>query len=153
MLATGRVDAGIAQPQPLYWLASHDVRIDDFIHVGQRHPAIPHPIGIDHQVRTVLALVQAPRLIRPYPAFQSAFRQFLLEQFLQLCSCRWVAASSRMSCRPLVPADENMLFKLGHGNNVQDGGILPGHRAKLFRALISTGVREKRMARTNWRLQ
>ncbi len=120
MLAVRRVDAGIAQHQPFDWFPSHNVRLDDFIHVGERHSAIPHTFRINHDVRAMFALVQATGLIRPHFSFQSALRQLLLEEFLQFRIGRRIATSPRMSRWPLVPADENMFLKLWHGNNVQD---------------------------------
>ncbi len=125
MLATGRVYAGFPQPQPLHRFASHKVRVDDFIHIGGRNPAVPDRFRINHQVRTMLTLVQAARLVRPYSSLQSAFPQFLLKQFLQLRFPLRIAAPSRMTRRPLIPADENVLFELSHQNNVQDGGKRP----------------------------
>jgi hypothetical protein len=126
VLATRRVEAGIAQPQPFDRLLSHNVRLDDFIHIGQSHSAIPNPFRINHQVRSMLALVQTSRLVRPYPSFESTLRQPLLEQFLQLRFRRRIAASPRMPRRALVPANENMFLELGHGENVQDLGLFRG---------------------------
>jgi hypothetical protein len=123
MLATGRVYAGFAQHQALNRFASNNVRVDDFIHIGGRDSTVPDGFRINHQVRTMLALVQAARLIRPDSSLQPAFRQFLFKQFLQLRFPLRIAAASRMTRRPLIPANENVLFELGHENNVQDGGI------------------------------
>jgi len=62
----------------------------------------------------VLALVQASRLVCPDSAFQPAFSQLLLEQFLQFRLGLGIAASAWMPCRPLVSTNEDMLLKLGH---------------------------------------
>jgi hypothetical protein len=120
MLATRRVDAGIAQPQPLDWFSSDNVGLDDFFYIGEGHAAIPHAFRIDHDVRTMFALVQASGLIRSHSSFQSALRQLLLEHFLQFGVSRRITASPRMSRWALVPTDENMLLELWHQNNVQD---------------------------------
>jgi hypothetical protein len=124
VLAARRVDAGLSQHQALDWPSPHDVRVDDFVHVGEGYAAIPHRFGIDHQVWAMLALVQASGLIRPHSAFQSALCQFLLEQFLQFGLGPRIAAPPRMPWWALVSANENMFLKLGHENNVQDGAEL-----------------------------
>ena len=50
-----------------------------FIDVGRCDVAIPRRIRINHQVRTVLALIQAARLIGSHLSLQSTFCEFLLE--------------------------------------------------------------------------
>ncbi len=52
------VQAFIAQPQSLNRFAANNVRLDDFIYVGKSDAAIPHRLGINHQVRAVFALIQ-----------------------------------------------------------------------------------------------
>lgn len=66
------VEAGFGNHQSFNRLSLHDVRVDDFVHIGERDPAVPDGIGIHHQVRTMLALVKAAGLIGPHFSFQSA---------------------------------------------------------------------------------
>jgi hypothetical protein len=79
MLARLGIQAGIGQPQSLHRPALNDVRLHDLLDIGFADMSIPHGVRIDHYVRPVFALIQAPGLIRANPSFQSAFSQFLLE--------------------------------------------------------------------------
>jgi hypothetical protein len=118
MLTSLSVETGIWKPQALYRFSSNDVRLDDFVYIGGRHAPVPDGFWIDDQVGPVLTLIEASGLIGPDLSFQSAFGQLLLEKFLQFSFGLGIAASSRMSRRPLVPADEDMLLKLWHDENV-----------------------------------
>ena len=108
------VQTGIRHAKPLDRPAANDVRFDNFIYIGFGDEAIPDRFGINDDVRSVLALVEASGLIRPYAAFQPSLRQFLLEKFLQTAFGGWVARSSRMARRTLVAADEDMFFESWH---------------------------------------
>lgn len=119
MLAARRVDAPVSQSQTLHRFASHDVRVDDFIHILQLYSAVPHRIRVDHQVRPMLTLIETARLVGADSPFQAAFCELLLEQLLQFNLSLGITASARMSSRPLVPADEDVLLKSGHGGSVQ----------------------------------
>jgi len=79
VLAVFGVKAGVWQDQSLNRLAPYDVRLDNFIHIGEGDPAIPDGIRINDQIRTVLALVQAACLIGSDSSFQSARRQLFFE--------------------------------------------------------------------------
>lgn len=63
MLACWRIDAVISQPQSLYRNAPGDVRFDDLSYVLRANAAIPDLVGIHHDVRTMLALVQTSGLV------------------------------------------------------------------------------------------
>jgi len=108
------VETVVGEHQALDRLAADDVRFDDFIDIGFGNVPVPHSVGIDDQVRAVLALIETARLVCPYFALQAAFREFLFEQFLQLCLADGIAASPRIFRRALVAADENVSFELGH---------------------------------------
>src|SRR5258708_18648033 len=78
-----RIEAFVRDHQALDWLAADDVRVDDFIDISFGDVAIPDSVGIDDKIRAVLALIEATGLIGPHFAFEAAFRQFLLEYFLE----------------------------------------------------------------------
>jgi len=120
VFATLRVDAGISQPQSLHGLPANDVGFDDLIHIHQGHASIPNRFGVDHEVRTVFALVQAPGLVSSDAPLQSALFQLLLKQFLQFGCALGIAAAARVSRRPLVPTNKDVPLKPGHEENVQD---------------------------------
>ena len=106
------------------------MRIYDFIYIRQRHSAVPNCFGINHQVRTMFALVQASRLVCANSSFQASLCQVLFEQFLQLCPAHWIAASARMPRRTYVSADEDVALKFRHGTMVQGRqGLVAGHTA------------------------
>jgi hypothetical protein len=83
MLTRLCIEAGLRQPQPLDGLSADDVRFDDFINIGFGDVAVPDRVGINHNIRSVLALIQTARLIGSHTPLQSAFGQLLFEKFLQ----------------------------------------------------------------------
>ena len=82
VFATGGVQTVFPQTQPFHWTTTDDVRLDDFFDVISGDPAVPHAVGVDHDIGAVLALIEASRLVCTNSAFQAALRQFLLEEFL-----------------------------------------------------------------------
>jgi hypothetical protein len=108
------IQAGVSHHQALDGSPTDDVGFDDFIDVGFGDESVPDRIGIDHEVRAVLALVEAASLIGPHSVLESALGELLLEEFLQLGLAAGIAASPRISRRPLVAAYENMSLKFRH---------------------------------------
>jgi hypothetical protein len=90
------------------------VRFDDFVHIGFGDVPIPDCLWVNHDGRTMLALIETAGLVGSYFAFEVALGKFLLELLLQFCLGRGVAASARISRRALIAAYENMFLKLGH---------------------------------------
>jgi hypothetical protein len=122
--ATGSVEALVGYQEALDGLAVHDVRVDDLFHIVRRNASIPNTIGINDYCRAVLALIEASRHVGAHSFLESAQRQLLFEEKLQLGLALGIAAPARMSRISLVAADEQMLFELGHEFNVQDSGAL-----------------------------
>src|SRR5579859_1730278 len=114
MLAGIGVEARIRQPEALDRSAADNMRLDDFVHVSLGDMSVPDRVWVDHKVWPMLALIETPGLVGTHFAFQSALGQFLLKQLLQPRFRLGIAASSRMSRRPLVPANEDVFFELGH---------------------------------------
>ena len=79
MFAGFRVEAGFGQHEALYRFAPDDVGVDDFVDVGFGDVSVPDGIGIDDDVWTVLALIEAAGLIGTHFAFEAAHGQFLFE--------------------------------------------------------------------------
>lgn len=94
--------------------------INYFIDVGRRDAAIPDRIGIHHDSRTMLALIQTSGHVGANAFLQPAKRQLLLELGLQLGLGSRIAAPAWMPGIPLVAADEQVPFELRHDFNVQD---------------------------------
>jgi hypothetical protein len=114
MLAGGGVQAFIGQSKALDWFASYDVGFDDLLNVSLGDESIPYGLGIDHEIRAVLALIETAGLVGSHFAFEASFCQFLLEEFLQFGLARGIAASPRISWRALVAAYEDVFFELRH---------------------------------------
>ena len=79
MLARSRIQATVGKPQPLDRFPANNVRFDDLVNVGFGDIAVPDGFWINHNIRPVLALIEAARLVGPYSAFEPAFGQFLFE--------------------------------------------------------------------------
>ena len=114
MLAGRGVEAGICQPQSFHRLSFDDVRLNDLFHVRIGNVPVPDCFRINHHGRPVFALIQTAGLVRAYFPFHAERRELLFEELLQVSIALRIAASPRMSRRPLVPANENMMFKFCH---------------------------------------
>jgi hypothetical protein len=90
------------------------MRLDYFIDIFCSNPAVPNPVWIYNDIRSMFALVKAAGFVGPDFVLEAACREFLLENPLQFaCSAR-IATSSGMAGRALINADEDMLLKLRH---------------------------------------
>jgi hypothetical protein len=59
VLTTDGVDAFVFEHQSLNRPASYNVGLNDLLDVGRGDSAIPDRLGIHHEIRPVLALIQA----------------------------------------------------------------------------------------------
>lgn len=109
------IQAGIRDNQTLYRLVTDDVRLDDLIDIGCGDAAIPHRIGIDDDVRAMLALIQAAGFIGADCTVDASLCQLDLEYPLQIGIASRIAASAHISGGPVVGADEDVLAKFWHG--------------------------------------
>jgi hypothetical protein len=106
-----RIQTRIGNNQSLHGPAADDVRVHNFIDIGCGDAAVPHGIRVNHDRRTVLALVQAPGFVGANPAFDAALRQLDLEGPLKFAFAFGIAAAARVACGPLVGANEDMMAK------------------------------------------
>jgi hypothetical protein len=74
------IDTGIRQPQPLYRTAPDDMLLNNLPNVARMNIAIPDGFRINHDDRTVLALIQAGGLIGTDPVLESGLFQGILER-------------------------------------------------------------------------
>jgi hypothetical protein len=79
MFAGGSVEAGVGQHEAPHRFAPEDMRLNDLLDIGLGDVPIPHRLRVNHNVGTVLALVETARLVGTHFAFEAVFRQFLLE--------------------------------------------------------------------------
>jgi hypothetical protein len=82
MFAELGIEARFGQPKPLDRSAFDNVRLHDLLHISFGDVAIPDRVGVNHDVRPMLALIKATGLVRPHTSFQPAFGKLLLEEFL-----------------------------------------------------------------------
>ena len=59
MFATGCVEAAIRSNEALYRLATDNMRLDYFIDIFCSNPAVPNPVWIYNDIRSMFALVKA----------------------------------------------------------------------------------------------
>jgi hypothetical protein len=100
------------------------VRIDNFIHISRRNAPVPDVIGINHDVRAVLALIKASGFVGSNGRLQPALPKFLLEEFLQSRLGLGIAAATRVPIRALIGTDKNVMRESGHLrtlNQIVDG--------------------------------
>jgi hypothetical protein len=62
----------------------------------------------------MLALVQAPGLVRANRILDSPLRKFGFKRSVQVARLLWIAASARMVGRTTVGADKKMVFEFWH---------------------------------------
>ena len=132
MFADRSIQACVCESQSLDWSSADNVGLNDFVHIGFAHVPVPDRFRIDHDVRSVLALVEASGLVRPHSPLQSAFGEFLLEELLQPGFGGGIAAASRMACRSLVATDENVVLELGHCINISSARAAASSRRTAF---------------------
>ena len=65
MRTTSRIEALLRQHKPVHGPPMHQMLRHNLIHIHNRHMPIPDRFGIHHHRRPMLALIQAPSLIRP----------------------------------------------------------------------------------------
>jgi len=107
------------------------MRVYDLVHVGQAYSAVPDGFGVDHQIRTVLTLIETSSMIGPHFALETPFGKFLFEHLLELSLTRGIATSTRMPRRTYVSADENVAFKFRHGNYPTGGQARSESRSRI----------------------
>src|SRR6187549_3302524 len=105
---------GLRHQQARHRRAADDVLLDDLVHVGFGHPAVPYGLGIDDDGRALLTLVEAPGLVGTDAAVQAALGQRLLERLLQRFATRRVTAPTDVPRLAPVAADEDVLVERGH---------------------------------------
>jgi hypothetical protein len=108
------VEAGVRQAEALDRFPTEDVRLNDFLDIRLGDGSVPNGVRVNHKVRPVLALIEAAGLIGPNFPLQAALGQLLFKELLQARFTLRVTTSSRMTCRALVPAHEDVFLKFWH---------------------------------------
>ena len=114
MIACWRIDAVISQPQSFYWNAASDVRFDDLGYVLKANAAIPNLIRINHNIRSMLALIQTSSFIGANCGLEAARGDGIFKRPVQLTCCGRIAARPSASRLPPIGANEDMVLVLCH---------------------------------------
>jgi hypothetical protein len=110
VLAGGGVQAIVRDAEAFYGLVAQNVGLNDFLGVGHGHVAVPDCLGIDDDVRAVLALVEASGLVGTDDrARNSGEGEKTLELAMEIVASRRIAARARTANGTLVAADEDVL--------------------------------------------
>jgi hypothetical protein len=103
----------IGDEQSLHWLATDNMRLDDFVHIFRLDVSVPDRFGINHHRGAKFALVEAAGFVGAHQ-LDAALGQLGFEEALQLALAGGVAAAAGVAGFSLVHADKNMLFKFWH---------------------------------------
>jgi len=85
MFTSRRIQAFFRKHQARDGFSTNNVGLDDFVDVSLGDVSVPDSVGIDHEIRSVLTLVETARLIGAHFTLEAAFSQLLFEDLLQLC--------------------------------------------------------------------
>ena len=80
MRTTLRIQARISQSQPLHRTSIYQVFANDLLHVLHMNEPIPHCIGIHHDHRPMLTLVEASQLIGAHLPLQTSIVHRIFER-------------------------------------------------------------------------
>jgi len=114
MGTVGIVQAAFGNQEIIEDFSSQDRFGDDPGYVFGGNPAIPDSLGIDHNRRSVLALVEAARMIGPGQGPESGLPELELESILERLEARRVAATPLVARVADVTADENVVREGRH---------------------------------------
>ncbi len=114
MGTVGIVQAAFGNQEIIEDFSSQDRFGDDPGYVFGGDPAIPDTQGIDHDGRSVLALVEAARMIGPGQGPESGLPELELEGILERLEARRVAATPLVARVANVTADENVVREGRH---------------------------------------
>jgi hypothetical protein len=114
MFADSGVEAFVSNLEALNRSVAKNVLLDDLFGIGQSHVAIPNGFGINDHCRTVLALVEASRLVGAYGSADTSDGEKALELLVESSGAGRIATATRVSYRSLVAADEDVFVELGH---------------------------------------
>lgn len=109
------IEAGAGEPQPLDGAAMDEMLGDNFVHIFKPDEAVPDSLGIDHDRRAMLALVEATGLVGADEVLEAGIFDGVLEGGFELLAASGKTAWAGRGFIALVGADEDMVLKFRHG--------------------------------------
>jgi hypothetical protein len=109
------VDAGEREAEAFYGLAADEVLLDDLFGVAGVGEAVPDGLGVDDHNGGVLALVEAAGLVDADLMLEASGLDGVFESAFELFAVFVRAAGAGGGLVALVHADEDVVFKVGHG--------------------------------------
>ena len=109
------IEACIRQPKALHRPVMQKVFCHNFIHVFYLDEAVPNRLGIDHNHRPMLALIETTGLICPDAVLQTCIFNCIFECRFDLFASLWKTTGTRCRLVALVSADKDMMLKFRHG--------------------------------------
>ena len=108
------VEAGGGDLQALDGAVTEDVRLDDLVNVVEGDAAVPDGVGIDDDGGAVFALVEASGLVGTNYSAVGRSCKVRFEGTVKIAGSGRVAATTRMTCGPLISANEDVLGEFRH---------------------------------------
>jgi hypothetical protein len=118
VLARAGVDATLRQAQALDGAVAGNVGLNDLGDVGELYVSVPDALGIDHDGRTVLALVEASGFVSADGGLQPAEGELSLKGPLEIGGAGGIATSARVAAGALVAAYEDVFCKFWHAKSL-----------------------------------
>jgi hypothetical protein len=109
-----RIEAGIGEPQAFHGTAMDKVFAHNLIDIFKPHKAIPDGLGIDHDGRPMLALVEAAGFVGANQMLESSLFDSVLEGGFDLFAALGKTTRAPCGLVALVGADEKMVLELWH---------------------------------------
>ena len=108
------IEAGVGQAEAFYRTAVEEVLGDDFLDVFDVDEAVPDGLGVDHDDGTVLALIEAARLVGSDMVLETGVLDGVLEGGFEFFTAIRKAAWTRGAFIALVGANEDVVVKFRH---------------------------------------
>ena len=146
--------ARISQPQPFHRPSTHQVLGHDLFRVFRRHMPVPDRVGVHHNRRPVLALVQAAGLVNAHFCAQPGLARKLLQPRVQRTRSVACARRTRRIGGASVVTNKNVAFKWGQAENLLSPINSGAAASRLTRVPhISSAAADEMWASTNPNLQ
>lgn len=109
-----RVDAAFRQPQTLNRLSTGKMLLRNLDEVVNADKAVPNGLGIDHEHRAMLALVEAAGVLNTNLALGSGFLHRLFQHTLKVLGAFVPTARARCIRSSLIRTNKYMMVKVRH---------------------------------------